>query len=159
MRPEKGDNDLARSAPMASQPFTCAHEWKIIAEMRSQFHEGQPGGVFALAAVGAVVVRVIDVCERVGFELGVLHTPTLAPVGCALLVYNLYSVQGIPTLYNAREHPSYDLVSACTRGGGCCRQAKRQRQVGSYFPVGDAVCSRRASALSPIFRLSISPPK
>jgi diphthamide biosynthesis methyltransferase len=55
--------------------------------------------VLALPAIRAVVVAVIDVCEGRGFELGVFHTATIAPVACGLLGYNSYSVGPITTLY------------------------------------------------------------
>jgi hypothetical protein len=68
--------------------------------MRAQFLKRETCGVRALTAVRAVVVRIIDVCEGCGLELGVLHMPTLAPVGCGLLLYNSYSLSAKRALYN-----------------------------------------------------------
>jgi hypothetical protein len=40
------------------------------------------------------------VCEGCSLELGVLHMPTLTPVGCGLLLYNSYSLRTKRALYN-----------------------------------------------------------
>ena len=45
----------------------------------------------ALAAVRAEVVRVVDVSEGGGFELGIVHGATVPPVACGSLLYNSYS--------------------------------------------------------------------
>jgi len=55
--------------------------------------------MFALATVGTVVVRIIDVRKGCSLELGVFHVPTLAPVGCGLLLYNSYSLNTRGALY------------------------------------------------------------
>ena len=68
--------------------------------MLAQFLERETCGVIALAAVRAVVLRIIDVRERCGLELGVLHVRTLAPTGCGLLLYNSYSFSVTWALYN-----------------------------------------------------------
>jgi hypothetical protein len=57
--------------------------------------------VFALAAIRAVVVRVIDVRECGGLELGIFHVRTLTPGGCGLLLYKSYSICVESVLYKA----------------------------------------------------------
>jgi len=69
--------------------------------MFAQFLERKPRGVFALAAMRAVVVRVIDVRQGCGLELGVFHALKLAPTGCGLLLYNSYSEDTNHLLYKA----------------------------------------------------------
>jgi hypothetical protein len=95
------NHDLARAASLAPQPLTDLRERKIIAQVCPQLHERQPRGVLASAAIRAVIIGIIDVRERIRFEPGVLHAPTLAPVGCGLLVYNSYSIDRCSTLYKA----------------------------------------------------------
>jgi hypothetical protein len=67
IRCEEGDDDLARLAALASQPVFELDQWEGIAEMLAQFLERESGGVFALSAIRAVVVRVVDVREGCGF--------------------------------------------------------------------------------------------
>jgi len=68
--------------------------------------------VFAFAAVRSVVVRVIDVRERCGLELGVFHVPTLTPAGCGLLLYNSYSLGTEQILYKADAATRLDRGAA-----------------------------------------------
>jgi hypothetical protein len=73
--------------------------------------------VRALAAVGAIEIRVIDVCEGSGLELGVCHGPTLTCVGCGLLLYKSYSLGTEWVLY---------MVDAAAAG-----TAKTMRKIGA----------------------------
>ena len=69
--------------------------------MLAQFLKRETGGVRALAAVRPIEIRVIDVCEGSGLELCVFHGPTLACVGCGLLLYKSYSLGAERVLYKA----------------------------------------------------------
>ena len=57
--------------------------------------------MLALAAVRAVEIRVVDVREGRGLELGVFHGPTVARGGCGLLLYKSYSLRAERLLYKA----------------------------------------------------------
>ena len=46
-------------------------------------------------------VRIMDVGEGGGLELGVFHVPTVAPGDCGLLLYNSYSSMTAQTLYKS----------------------------------------------------------
>jgi hypothetical protein len=46
--------------------FTCQRE--AVTQERAQFDQREPCVVLALAAIRAVVVRIIDMCERSGLE-------------------------------------------------------------------------------------------
>lgn len=70
--------------------------------MLAQFLERKTCSVLALAAVRAVEVRIINVREGCGLELGVFHVPTVAPAGCGLLLYNSYSIGTWRALYKHR---------------------------------------------------------
>jgi hypothetical protein len=55
--------------------------------------------MLAFSAIRAVVVAVIDVRKCRGFEPGVFHHSTIAPIACGFLLYNSYRVGLITTLY------------------------------------------------------------
>jgi hypothetical protein len=76
-------------------------QWKVVAELLPQFLERQASGVLALAAVCAVEISIVDVCEGGGLEFGVFHGPTLPPAGCGLLLYKSYSLGTERILYKA----------------------------------------------------------
>ena len=80
--------------------------------MRAQRREREASGVFALSAVGAVEIRIVNVCESRRLELGVFHRPTVAPIRCGLLLYNSYSVRSSRTLYDAGS-PHAASSAAC----------------------------------------------
>jgi hypothetical protein len=63
IRRQKRDDYLPRAATLAPWPFSHFCQREIIAKMRAQLHEGEPSGVLALAAIRAVEVRIVDVCE------------------------------------------------------------------------------------------------
>jgi hypothetical protein len=67
--------------------------------MLAQFFERDSCGVFAFAAVRAIEILVVDVCEGRGLEFGVFHGPTLARVGCGLLLYKSYRLGAERVLY------------------------------------------------------------
>jgi hypothetical protein len=79
---EERDDDLPRAAALASQAVLDLNQWKGVAEMLTQLLERQSSSVFALAAIRAVKVRIVDVREGCGLELSVFHVQTLAPAGC-----------------------------------------------------------------------------
>jgi hypothetical protein len=59
------------------------------------------GRRYLLAAVCAVEISIVDVCEGGGLEFGVFHGPTLPPAGCGLLLYKSYSLGTERILYKA----------------------------------------------------------
>jgi hypothetical protein len=69
--------------------------------MCAEFYQREPSGVLALATVGAVKVRIIDVSEACRLELGVFHVRRLQPAGCGLPLYKSYSVGAKRVLYKA----------------------------------------------------------
>jgi hypothetical protein len=42
------------------------------------------------SAIRAEIVCVIDIAQQCGFELGIVHAPTIAPSAFELLLYNSY---------------------------------------------------------------------
>jgi hypothetical protein len=64
-----------------------------------QLYKREPSGVLAVATVGAVEIRVVDVCKARYLELGVFYPPTETPASCGLLLYKSYSVRRERTLY------------------------------------------------------------
>ncbi len=94
VRCKERDDYLPGTAALAAQTVLHHAKRKIIAEMLAQFFERQSGRVPALAAVRPIEIRIIDMCERRGLELGVFHVLTIAPDGCGLLMYNSYSIGG-----------------------------------------------------------------
>ncbi len=99
IRLKKGDDHLARVAMLAAQTLSNLHEWKIISEHCAKSRQRKARAVLALAAIRPVVVRIIDVGERCGFELCVRHTSTLAEAACEHPWDNSYSSEGSRTLY------------------------------------------------------------
>jgi hypothetical protein len=79
---EKCDNYLARFAAFAPQFMANLPEREIVAELRTKFHERESCSVLTLAAIGAIEIRVVDVSECRGFELGIFHAATLARIAC-----------------------------------------------------------------------------
>jgi hypothetical protein len=71
--------------------------------------------VLTLATIRAVVVTVIDVREGRGFELGVLHASTVAPIAWGLLLYNSYSGPAALILYGHRS-ANYPAIPDHIRG-------------------------------------------
>ena len=61
--------------------------------MIAQFLERETCGVLALAAVRAIEIRIVDVREGCGLELGVFHGLTVARVGCGVLLCKSYSLK------------------------------------------------------------------
>lgn len=95
---EQGDDGWM--IPPGPKPFHRACFLRGIIEVRAQFYQREPRGVRALAAIRAVIVRVVDVRLGRGLELAVFHAPTLTLAGCGLLRYNSYSILGKRELYN-----------------------------------------------------------
>ncbi len=73
--------DLPRAAAFTAQSVFHLDQRETVAEPGAQFHQREPRRVPALAAMRAVVVRIVDVREGCGFELGV-HPVTVTPLGC-----------------------------------------------------------------------------
>lgn len=73
VRPEERDHDMPRSTALTAEPQAHVAQWEIIAESRAELNQRQACMVLAFAAIRAVVVRVIDVCEGGGFEACELH--------------------------------------------------------------------------------------
>lgn len=74
VRRQKGDDDLSLVAtPIALQLMANLHYREGVAKLGPQFHQAQPCVMTALSAIRAEVVRVIDVREAGGLELGVFH--------------------------------------------------------------------------------------
>jgi hypothetical protein len=57
-----------------------------------------------------VIVRIVDVSESDGLELGVLHAPTLPPAGCGLLLYNSYSDRTSFAIWRVGERTTTQLL-------------------------------------------------
>jgi hypothetical protein len=79
---QERDDRLSQSAALASKPAPHLHQWEIFPEMCAQFHQREPSGMLARATICAVVIRIVDMGERGGVELGVFHCATLPAVGC-----------------------------------------------------------------------------
>src|SRR5271163_68211 len=95
--------------------------------------------MLAYAAVGAVEVRIIDLREGCGFQLGVFHLPTLTPVGCGLLLYNSCSLSVRRTLYEG--------IKGGRRGGSALsRQEGRVSKEEFVSERRDSSANRRASS-------------
>jgi hypothetical protein len=99
VRGQKRDDDLPRVAALATESLFDLQQWKAVTQVGAKPYQGEPSGVLALAAVGAVEVRIIDMREGCGLKPGVFHLPTVAPSCCGLLLYNSYSVGGKRVLY------------------------------------------------------------
>lgn len=64
---------MPRPAPLTPEPRTHIPQREIIAKPCAELHQRHSRGVLALAAIRAVVIAVIDVRERCGFEGGEFH--------------------------------------------------------------------------------------
>ncbi len=82
IRREERDDDRPRAAPLTAQPVLYVRQREIIPEVRTQFHQRKTCRVLALATIRAVVVRVVNVSEGCGLQLGVFHAVTATPLGC-----------------------------------------------------------------------------
>jgi hypothetical protein len=80
--------------------------------MLAQFLERQSSGMLALTTVRAVVVRIVNVREGCGLELGIFHAPTLRPAGCGLPMYNSYSLGTNRVLYKVIVDHNCTLLPA-----------------------------------------------
>jgi hypothetical protein len=76
------------------------------------FSSDNRSGVLALAAVRAVEVRIVDMRECCGLELGIFHVPTLPPTGRELLLYNSYSFSAKRALYNDMKADAAERLGA-----------------------------------------------
>src|SRR5450631_4023749 len=84
---------------LAAQPFVHFGERKVIAQTGDELRHAQPRTVPALAALRAVVVRVVDITEFGGFEASVFHGRTVEPTACGSLLYKSYSSGHSALLY------------------------------------------------------------
>src|ERR1700722_4566077 len=76
IRRQERDDPLSLSAALASKPLPQLRQREICPQMCAQFHQREPSGMLAPATICAVVIRIVDVRERSGVELGVLHRAT-----------------------------------------------------------------------------------
>ena len=90
---------LPVAALFAFQALTNFCKSKVFTQMFAQLQQAQACVMAALTAIRTVIVRVIDMSERVAFEPGVFHVATITPRACGLLLYNSYSSTARPLLY------------------------------------------------------------
>jgi RNA polymerase sigma factor (sigma-70 family) len=132
-------------AALAAQVIFHLPQRKTIAEVLAQFLERKARGVFAFSAVCAVVVRIIDVCEGCSLELGVLHRPTLTPVGCGLLLYNSYRVIARRALYKDMRADAAERLGGVPPRSFCQGSGPADGWgVGVHFGVSPSLGLRRS---------------
>jgi|SRR5271165_2351853 len=108
--------------------------------MLAQFLEREARGMLALAAVCAVIIRVVDVGEGCGLQFRVFHLPTLACAGCGLLMHKSYSVDTERELDKADAARRWQWTSERQTGGLmpliCLRERGRDRAALFFVSVG-----------------------
>jgi hypothetical protein len=98
-RIEKGHGNGLAAAKLAFKACAHLHQREAIAQVGAQFAQAQSRRVQAASAVSAEVVRVIDIAQQRGFELGIIHALTIARGTCGALVDISYSVCDRGLLY------------------------------------------------------------
>jgi hypothetical protein len=91
------DRNRLAAAKITLQALTNLRHGIIITEMRAQLAQAQPRRVQTASAIRAVIKMVVDIFEQRGFEFGIVHATTIAPVACGYLGYKSYrsSVRGL----------------------------------------------------------------